>query len=203
MLYIFPIVEGHGDERALPVLIRHILNVRFNYFEYCVLHPYRLPKGKIQQKDAWDAVISLASERLLGMANSEHDVLLILATCDADDDCPVELKQILDDFSNTRAERILFEFVAPQPEYETWFLAAAHSFAGHKDCVDVIQPIQNLNAIRDAKGHFERHILKENRYYSETVDQAKFSAIIDFSLNPETECRSFRRFIDVFERIIS
>ncbi|GES45086.1 hypothetical protein RsS62_43380 [Rhizobium dioscoreae] len=137
------------------------------------------------------------------MAESDEDLLLVLATCDADNDCPVELKQAIDDFSAIRDERIRFEFVAPQPEYETWFLAAATSFAGHKDCVDVIQPIQNLDAIIDAKGYFERHILKENRYYSETVDQAKFSSIIDLTNNPEANCRSLRRFIDVFSRIIA
>lgn len=59
-----------------------------------------------------------------------------------------------------------------------------------------------MQQIRDAKGYFESHILKPDRYYSETIDQAKFSSLIDFSLNPEESSRSLKRLLDVFERVI-
>lgn len=202
MLYIFPIVEGQGDERATPVLIRNLFHNRFHYFEIEVLHPYRLPKGKMKIANEWPPVLSLAVERLNDRASAAGDKALLLVMCDADDDCPVELKSTIEEYLVGGAGNITVEFVAPSPEYETWFLSAAQSYINHADCVDEILVIPNFNEIRGAKEYFERNILRPNRYYSETVDQAKFSSILDFSTLPERNCRSLRRFIDIFARLI-
>lgn len=203
MLYIFPIVEGHGDERALPVLIRHLLGTKFGFYQCEVLHPYRLPKGKMKQADEWAGVIGLACERLKERTTDQEDAALILVVCDADDDCPVDLKNLVDGFVDIHDVNISFEFVAPQPEYETWLLASAASFVGHPDCIDNAPHIPDLLGIRNAKGYFEQYILKPGRFYSETVDQAKFSSLINFGLSPESNCRSLRRFIDIFQRIVN
>lgn len=202
MLYVFPIVEGQGDERAIPVLIRNLLNNRFEHYEFEVLHPYRMPKGKMKQPSEWPPVSTLVFNRLKERMSAPTDKGLVLVMCDADDDCPVELKATIQQNVVVPADKIELHFVAPSREYETWFLSAVQCFTGHQDCVDPIPDVNNLNQIRDAKGYFEQHILKPNRFYSETVDQAKFSAIIDFAAIPENNCRSLKRFVDIFARIL-
>ncbi len=202
MIIIYPIVEGHGDERAMPILIRRLLSERFGFYEVKVLHPYRLPKGKMLHADQWPAVVSLACERLNDARENEDDVVLILVVCDADDDCPVELKNTMEDHVAAVISDTNFEVVVPQPEYESWFLAAANSFVGHSDCRENVAAVTDILRIRDAKGYFERNILKEGRFYSETVDQPKFSALLNFNGMPEAESRSLRRLIDVFSRLL-
>ncbi|OWV78026.1 hypothetical protein ATY77_29610 [Rhizobium sp. R634] len=203
MLYVYPIVEGHGDERALPVLIRKLLNERFGIYEVDVAKAYRLPKGKMKRAEEWPGILALARERLQASRQNHDDKALILVVCDADEECPVELKELIEKHMGAEDAFVKHAFVAPQPEYETWFLAAADSFANHADCVQPIPPIGNLLQIRDAKGYFERNILKQGRFYSETVDQPKFSALVSFALQPENGCRSLKRFIDVFDRLIA
>jgi hypothetical protein len=200
MILVYPIVEGHGEERALPELIRNFLHNKYEYYEFEILHPYRLPRDKMKKSDLLP-VIELGTQRLKDRV-SPGDVGLVLCVCDADDDCPVTLKNQIDRNVDTGNEQIHFAFVAADREYETWFLAAVNSFSNHQDCVNNLPAIDNLLNIRDAKGYFERHVLKDGRYYSETVDQAKFSSLIDFSLAPENNSRSLRRLLRIFERII-
>ncbi|MBB4504592.1 DUF4276 family protein [Rhizobium leguminosarum] len=202
MLYVFPIVEGQGDERAIPVLIRNLLNNRFEHYEVEVLHPYRMPKGKMKQASEWPPVSTLVFNRLSERVVAPADKGLVLVMCDSDDDCPVELKATIQQNVAVSPDKIELHFVAPLREYETWLLSAVQSFAGHQDCVDPIPNVGDLDQIRDAKGYFERHILKPKRFYSETVDQAKFSSILDFSIFPEDNCRSLKRFVDIFARIL-
>lgn len=202
MLYIYPIVEGHGDERALPVLLRNILNSRFLFYDFQILHPYRLPKGKMKLEAEWGGVISLAEDRLNAECVGEGDHGLILIVCDADDDCPVSLKTQIDGFVSDAGHVHSFAFVAAHREYESWFLAAAQSFAEHNDCTNSIVAVENIIQIGNAKGYFEKNILKEGRFYSETVDQPKFSAVIDFSLMPENNSRSLKRLLDVLQSAV-
>ncbi|MFT4162934.1 DUF4276 family protein [Shinella sp.] len=200
MIIVYPIVEGHGDERAIPVLIRRLLAQRFSFYEVNVLHPYRLPKGKMLQADQWPGVINLACERLKDTRQTDSDTTLILVVCDADDDCPVELKAQMDAHAAAANCDAIFEVVVAQREYESWFLAAATSFVGHADCREDIAAVNDILSIRDAKGYFERNILRDGKYYSETVDQPKFSAVIGFDNTPEKDNRSLRRLIDVFSK---
>ncbi|NTE34862.1 DUF4276 family protein [Agrobacterium tumefaciens] len=202
MLYIYPIVEGHGDERALPVLLRNILNSRFLFYDFKILHPYRLPKGKMKLEAEWGGVISLVNDRLSAECLDEDDRGLILVVCDADDDCLVSLKTQIDGFVNTTGHEHNFSFVAAHREYESWFLAAAESFSGHNDCAQSVVSVQNILQISDAKGYFERNILKDGRFYSETVDQPKFSAVIDFTLMPENNNRSLKRLLDILQSAV-
>ncbi|TCM58801.1 uncharacterized protein DUF4276 [Rhizobium sp. PP-F2F-G48] len=201
MNLIYPIVEGHGEERAAPALIRRALSQKMDVYDVHVFSPYRLPRGKMLQGYEWIGPVMLAQERLKAASTDSNDTLLILAMCDADDDCPVILKQKIDSFIEPLNLDVQFEFVAPDKEYEAWFLAAAPSFAGHPDCREELPNMPLLETIRGAKGYFEKHILRDGRYYSETVDQAKFSSLIDYSLNPEMNCRSLQRFLSVLSRL--
>lgn len=71
MILVYPIVEGHGDERALPVLIRRLLENKFSFYEVTVFHPYRLPKGKMKHAQEWPGIVSLACERPDGRTQRE------------------------------------------------------------------------------------------------------------------------------------
>ena len=49
MNLLFPIVEGHGEVGALPVLIRRIAHERLERFDFNVAKPFRMPRSKIVQ----------------------------------------------------------------------------------------------------------------------------------------------------------
>ncbi|MFZ2099882.1 MAG: hypothetical protein WAU86_04895, partial [Oricola sp.] len=106
---------------------------------------------------------------------------------------------ILETCENYR--RFMIEPIIADKEYESWFLAGAPSFAAHTDCIDHPVIPENSEQIRDAKGFFEREILKPGRFYSETVDQAKFTGSLNLALQPELNSRSFHHLITTVGRI--
>lgn len=198
--HIFCIVEGHGEERAIPNIIRRYLNY-IGVFDISIFRPYRMGKGKFTKTAEILEVIHLGCSRIRADFQ-EGDSALVLIICDSDGDCPVDLRRKIEE-SLIDKKFIIEEIhvVICHCEFETWFLAGSQSFSGNIDCKSEIPHFDNPEKIRDAKGIFEKEILKEGRYYSETVDQQKFASLLDFSLHPENESRSLRRFIDVIDRL--
>ena len=86
-LSIVAIVEGRGEERAAPELIRRILSERL--CRYDIPRIKSIPaKGKLKLLKQF--------EQFLRYATSERaDAVLVLV--DADDECPVEQARILAD----------------------------------------------------------------------------------------------------------
>jgi hypothetical protein len=201
MLHIFPVVEGHGEEVAVPVLLRNFFGSRHAIYDVNIYRPYRLPRGKMTKADQWDGILTLAIRRIEdGM--SEGDRGLVLVLCDSDDDCPISVRESIESQIRITSSRVDFQVVVAQKEFEAWFLTCRASFEGHHECVQPIPQIDDIPLIRDAKGYFERSILKPGRYYSEVVDQPKFSALINFKVDSENNDRSLRRFTEVLSRAV-
>jgi hypothetical protein len=196
MLHIFCIVEGHGEERAYPALLRNYFNDYRQRFDIKIYNPYRLPKDKFQKQEVISEVVQYARRKLLSFVG-EADSGLILISRDSDGECPLELRKDIESKIAIIEGGIEASVVICDREFEAWFLAASQSFVGHPDCVAAIPQFPNADSIQDAKGVFERKVLKEDRYYSETVDQPKFAAQIDFHANPEAQSRSLRRLAGV------
>lgn len=81
-MIVVPIVEGHGDAEAVPILLRRIgaaegVNVT-------VKRPVRHPRGKLVKQDDLQRAVQLAA--LKGGSNG-----VILVVLDADDDCAAQL----------------------------------------------------------------------------------------------------------------
>ncbi len=180
---IVPIVEGHGEVDALPILIRKILGERLNRYDLRIAKPVNA-KGKDTLRSRIDRFVSLA----LG-----DDAALVLF--DADEDCALELVRDICASCNGINARIPIAVVCAVREYESWFLASLETvvdggacFAGDPDVVP--NPKDRL-----------RRALPDERY-RETAHQAGLTARIDIEAG-SANSRSFRRLCHAVEELAS
>ena len=184
MSSIFPIIEGHAEVRAVPILLRRLAELHQNY-NLQVLSPFRVPKGQMVNTDQFERAIEYGA-RKLRQEGGKGGILVLL---DADDDCPAELGPQLLARANQARGDIQHRVVIAKNEYEAWFLAAAHSLRGQRSIRQDAEPPPDAEAVRDAKGYLERNLMIDGAYYSETVDQPALTAI--FSIDEARVTPSF------------
>lgn len=184
MTTIACIVEGDGEVRALPLLLRRLAESR-GIFDIRIPAPIRVHRDQFIRRDE-----EFRRKLLLAAAKSEGGTVLILL--DADDDCPVTLAADL----NRRAREVLGEVivavVVPQREYEAWFLAAAGSLAGKRGLEEDLVAPMDSDAVRNAKGWLSERM--SNGRYHEVSDQPAMSALLDID-EALAASRSFRKFV--------
>ncbi|AZQ69132.1 DUF4276 family protein [Silicimonas algicola] len=194
---IFLIVEGHGEERALPVLVRRILYERLGIFDFLVEAPYRMARSRIALfGEELSKAVRLGRGKVLDGAGRGGIIILL----DADDDCPKDLQDKFQIYIEEIGIDVPVAFVAANREYEAWFICCAEDLRHHKLILNNAQNHQNAETVRDAKGHFERHVMVPEASYSETIEQEKFSAIINLD-NVGVACRSFQKLCKEIERL--
>ena len=155
-----PIVEGHGEVAALPILIRKILAERLNRYDLRIARPINA-KGK-------DTLIGRI-DRFASLALNDDAALILF---DSDEDCALELvRDICASCAGMNAS-IPIAVVCAVREYESWFLASlgsvvdgAAGFAGNPDAIP--NPKERL-----------RQAMPDGRY-RETAHQAGLTARID------------------------
>ena len=174
MVAIYPIVEGHGEVQAVPLLLRRIVQeIHGEYVQ--VLTPHRVPRGKMlaEASQDLDNAIELGV-RKLKRTGGKGAILVLL---DADDDCPATLgPKLLKEHS--RDDAIVAVELAKR-EYEAWFLAATNSLIDKGFARPGAKPPASPESIRDAKGLLENEILREGAVYRETVDQPSLTSAFD------------------------
>lgn len=186
------IVEGHGEVSALPVLLRRIAADINPEVAVDIPPPIRTPRSSLMTDAGLKRAVELAAEK----SGPGGAILLLL---DSDDDCPADLApKLLQKLTSLRPDRRL-AVVLPEREYEAWFIVASASLAERLSATLTAADIGGAHAIRDAKGRI-RDCLK-GKVYSETVDQASLSALID--LNLARRCSSFDKLWREMERLIS
>jgi len=76
-------------------------------------------------------------------------------------------------------------------EFESWFIAAAESIAGHSSLPSGLCAPADPESIRDAKGWLQK-AMPPGRKYSETVDQPSLASTFDLNAaggrRPSTRC---------------
>ncbi len=178
------IVEGDGEVRALPVLLRRLAELR-GIFDIRIPEPIRVRRDQFIRREE-----EFRRKLLLAAAKAEGGSVLVLL--DADDDCPVSLAADL----TRRALEVLGEssvaVVVPQREYEAWFLAAAGSLAGKRGLQNGLAAPTDSDAIRNAKGWLSERM--SNGRYHEVSDQPAMSALFDIE-EALAGSRSFRKFV--------
>jgi len=184
MKLVQPIVEGHGDVAAVPVLLRRFL-ADAQCFGLQVARPVRQPKGKLVREDGLRKAVRLALKKA--------DCAAIIVLFDADDDCPKELAPTLRQWACDEAGPVPCEIVVAMREYEAWFLASLPSL----ELGEGIAPHDSPETIRDAKGKLESYM--GGGSYMETIDQAKLTARLDFA--SACECRSFHQAVKAFVKL--
>lgn len=185
MIAIASIVEGHGEVRALPILLRRLCN-EWPGARGLVepLAPIRVHGDRfLKNDDEFRRQLVLAAAKC-------GDGGWILVLLDADDDCPAELAaSILERARQYAAHRRLSVVIAKR-EYEAWFIAAASSLDGQREFRCPPGELVEAEVPRDAKGWMGRHM--QGGTYREMTDQPAFTACFDLQ-QAHANSRSFRK----------
>ncbi len=188
---IQPIVEGHGEVSAFPVLLRRLV-VQAGAWNVDVGRPIRKKRNQLVRETELKKAVRLA---LL-----QPDCSAVLILFDGDDDCPAELGQAIQAWAESEAGDMPCEVVIAQREYEAWFLASIESMLGYRRIRADAQSHPNPEQPRGAKGQLEAR-MEAGATYLETTDQPALSE--RFSLAAAHQrCRSFRKLASSFGRLV-
>ena len=199
-LKVAPIVEGHGEVSAVPILLRRIWSELLGGEYIDVLTPIRQPRHRLATNKG--ATLDKAIALAVGKLNDPRlmdDPKLILILLDADDDLPCELgPKVLQLALSARSDHNISCVIA-NVEYETWFVAAAESLALYLSLADDESAPSNPESERRGKGWIKTHFIGTK--YSEPVDQPKLTAHMDLSMCRQ-RCPSFDKLCRDLERMI-
>ncbi len=149
MISIHPIVEGHGEVRAAPVLLRRIAREPCQRQDVSILAPHRVGRGRMLAKEGRESTRAVAlGARKIAQTRQNGAIIVLL---DADDDCPAELGPRL--LARIQRDDIETSVVVANREYEAWFLAGAASLTRRENVLSTAVPPENPEEIRDAKGY--------------------------------------------------
>lgn len=184
MTTVAPIVEGHGEVEALPLLLRRLAEWQTPNLYASILPPIRVRKDRfLNNEREFQRHLVLAADK----CGEQGWILLLL---DADDDCPAtrgaEVLQRAQSYIPYRRISVVFA----NREYEAWFVAAAQSLHGYRGFS--LSPGYTVDAetIRNAKGWVERQMGGVS--YSEVLHQPGFSQRFDMQQAFDGS-RSFRK----------
>ena len=171
MVFIAPIVEGHGEVDALPALLHRIQLSIPSAQTLQINAPIRVKSGSFLNKhDDFQRHVVLAASKA---AARQGSVLILL---DCDDDCPAALgPRLLRDAISVRDDVPIFVALAHR-EYETWFLAAARSLRGAAGLPDNLDPPPDPASLRNAKGWLAERMpdgydpIRHQRVFTRSMD---------------------------------
>ena len=131
-------------------------------------------RNRVVRDGELERAVALAAAQ----AGADGGILVLL---DADRDCPAWLApQLVERAARARPDRDV-RVVLAKVEYEAWFLAAAESLAGRAGIDETLDPPDDPEAVRDAKGWLSAR-MPPGRRYRETLHQASFSNMFDLDL---------------------
>ena len=184
---IQPIVEGHGEVAAVPVLLRRFI-AEAQAWRVKIGRPIRRSRGQLVQQAQLEQAVNLALHK------KGCDAILIMF--DGDTDCPAELGPRVHRWATVAAGDVPCEVVLPHREYEAWFLAAIESLRGARG-MRLDAPLHpEPEAPRGAKEQLEAR-MHSGKSYLETAHQPAFSE--QFSMEAAyARCRSFRKLTTSF-----
>lgn len=201
---IVPIVEGYGEERAVPLLVRRWLERRRFHRHFDVLDVAINAKGSGKLKAAYDRARHLGIEHYVEAA-LRNDPDAILVVLDADDEClerPREdgLGPALLARARAVAEHVPLAVVVANREYEAWFLASLTCLRGAGLLPEATRLPGTLvpEAPRSCKGLIEE--LMGGRY-EERVHQYRLTRGITFSPRAAYRSPSFGKLVRDLERL--
>jgi hypothetical protein len=185
MANLVPIVEGHGEVQALPVLLRRIADWLSPGSYLRIEQPIRVAKDRFLNRE-----LEFARYLQLAASKCKPDGRIFLLL-DADGQCPAasaaDLHQRISSVISHRPVSVVFA----NTEFEAWFIAAAPSLSGSRGFLfDSSVPPADVENIRDAKGWISARMSSGN--YGEVLDQPAFAAILDIAAAHEGS-RSFRK----------
>lgn len=189
---ILPLVEGHGEVKAVPTLLKLLLTEQGNHTWYVDHRRLKRVRGL--------SYLRKSLTNFLGYLRiDDPDAVLILL--DLDDGCPVEEARSLS------AEIVKAQLPFPVAvvfalrEYEAWFLSSLPTVAGSTQLLPTdLEYDGDPEARRGCKGWLSRQ-MPSGMIYKETQHQEEFTRFID----PEcarANSRSFRRLCSAVEQLV-
>ena len=177
------IVEGHGEVEAVPILIRRVAESFYPELLIDTLRLIRVSRNQIVKAGELERAVELAARKISGQG-----ALFILL--DSDEDCPALLgPELLRRALQVRGD-LPIAVVLAKREFEAWFLAAAESLRGYKELKNDLEPPNNPEEIRDAKGWLNQR-MEGTRTYRPTVDQPGLTD--RFDLDQARQADSFNK----------
>jgi hypothetical protein len=189
---IQPIVEGHGEVDAVPVLLRRLIE-EAAFPDITILRTIRQHRSDLVRQLSLDRAIQLARTK-------DPDAILVLLDGD-DDPCPGELATQLNQWAKASAHPIPCEVVIAHREFEAWFLASMESLRGKRGISDHAESHPKPEEPRDAKGKVTQQMV-EGRSYVETADQVALTSAFEMQ-SAYRSCRSFRKMVKVFGILVA
>jgi hypothetical protein len=167
------VVEGHGEEESVPILVRRIAQALDPTISVEIPRPVRVTKSKLLKPGELERAVGLAALNVKG----EGGLLVIL---DSDDDCPAQLgPQLLARAQSARRD-LPSAVVLPKTEFESWFMAAAESLRGQRRLPHNLEPPAHPEEIHGAKEWLNERLVEGT--YSPRVDQPSLTHAFDFAL---------------------
>ena len=172
------VVEGKGEEQALPVLLRRLAERVDPSLAVKVPRPVLLKRNRLVELE----------HRLQLAINKTNGLGGVLILLDADKDCPKHLGPALVIRAAKVCGLVPFGLVLAKMEFESWFLAAAESIAGQRGLPSSLNAPPDPESIADAKGWL-RGRMPPNRRYSETSDQPALTAVFNLDVARSSRAR--------------
>ena len=185
-MVIQPLVEGHGEVTAIPVLLRRLQSVAGQY-GFQINRPFRRKRHELTTEATVKQSVSLALV---------PDCAGILIVFDSDDDAACTIGPNVQKWAQAVAGAIPCQVVAITREYEAWFISAVESLRGISGISPVASSHPTPEAVRDAKGAL-RAVMVQGSYYLPTIDQVTLTAHLDLA-KVHNRCRSFRKKVKAF-----
>jgi hypothetical protein len=188
---IQPIVEGHGEVGAVPILLRRLRDLAEAY-PLDVNAPVRRHRADFFDEAGVRKAVRVA------LKQDDCQAVLLLFDGDREGDCPLEQAPDILAWAQEAAGKPCAVVMAYR-EYEAWFLASVESLRGHRrirrDAVSHPKP----EMPRGAKGQLEAR-MEAGCSYQPTADQPALTAVFDMQA-AYRKCRSFRHLVRAFGQV--
>jgi hypothetical protein len=177
-LRVLPIVEGHGEDNSVRILLQRIWGELFDGEYIEILKPIRGKRHKLVKATELGKALNLAALKLRDPSRQAPSMILVLL--DADSDLPCILGPSLLALARGIRSDMDISCVIANIEYETWFVAAAGSLGEFLDLTDGSEIPSDPERRRHGKGWIQRNF--RGPKYSETIDQPAMTQAMDLTL---------------------
>lgn len=202
---IIPIVEGHGEERAVPHLIKRWLRHRRFHLFFDVADSAINAKGSGKLKATYDRHRHLGVEHYVSAAlRGRPDAIIIIL--DADDECRNRgpgngLGPELLARARKVAPHVPLAVVAANPEFEAWFLASIDSIRVAGLLPERSKKVSTVTT-PESHGGCKKLIADLLCHpYEETVHQLELSRALSFSPRVRYRSPSYGKLLRDLERL--
>jgi hypothetical protein len=173
---ISPIVEGHGEVAAVPLLIHKIAKEIQLDTALTVKPPLRVHADQLRRAGELERHIENRTRRF-----GRQVKILILLDCDWGGCCPKQEGPALLSRAKRHAPDVSISLVLAHREFESWFIASAASLRGKFGISEEMPLLDDPESIRGAKEWLRRY-MPRNHPYAETDDQIVFTRALDINL---------------------